>query len=222
MPKQLCRKRSFMQSKVNRRRTLVVMLPLVCAIAALLAFAHRSARQGFSAVLGPGGSSRMGVKGAAKSPVALRGEEAITQLKQEGTYDSLAGGLATATYSINRVNRINRAPLPDIDGSYEAVNPAQSLRTVFTNDGVRVHSSGAWKWQMGLRLTGYGYGKQLRHVASGEIKVQENRVEISKHTARRRQSSSLTEWYVNKPDGLEQGFTLSAPPVMSSQRDADR
>jgi hypothetical protein len=161
----------------------------------------------------------MGVRGAAKSPVALRGEEAITQLKQEGTYDSLAGAMATATYSINRVNRINRAPLPDREGAYEAVNPAQSLQTVFTNDGVRVRSSGARKWQVGLRLKGYGYGEQLRHVASGEMKTQGNRIEISRHAVRDAQPTSLVEWYVNNPDGLEQGFTLSAPPLMSSKRD---
>jgi len=79
-----------MQSKVNRRRTLIVMLPLVCAIAALLALAHRSAQQGSSAVSRLGGAPETRVRSGAEGPVSLRGEEAIKQLKQQGTYESLA------------------------------------------------------------------------------------------------------------------------------------
>jgi hypothetical protein len=116
---------------------------------------------------------------------------------------------ATIDYSVTRVDH---AESSDDTGAYEALNPAQALSAHFTGDEVRVRSSGEREWQLGLRLTGWGYGEHLPAVTSGRMTVRGNRVEIRKQALAGPQSSPLVEWYVNTPRGLEQGFTLSAPP----------
>jgi hypothetical protein len=63
-----------------------------------------------------------------------------------------------------------------------------------------------------MRFVGYGYGENLLPVeVFAELAAQENRIEY------RRLASPLTEWYVNKAEGLEQGFTIAAPPGVRSE-----
>ena len=211
---------TIMHPKFNISLTRIVILTVVCVIASVVAFEYRRKQAVPAALPRWDGALRMGVRSGPESSVSLHGEEAVKHLQQQGTFTSLAAAITTATYSINRVNSVGRVTSAHNEAAYEAVNSKQALRAIFTGGGVRVHSSGEQKWQLGLRLKGYGYGKQLRRVVSGEMKTQGSRIEISKHTAERRQSSSLTEWYENKPDGLEQGFTLSAPPITDSRQQA--
>ncbi|MBI4516452.1 MAG: FG-GAP repeat protein [Deltaproteobacteria bacterium] len=63
--------------------------------------------------------------------------------------------------------------------------------------------SGQARW--GLRLSGYGYGEELSSVGTAGPVADRNRVEYRR--------GALTEWYVNGPQGLEQGFTLESPPA---------
>jgi hypothetical protein len=86
-------------------------------------------------------------------------------------------------------------------GGFRATNPRQELVADFTSEGVAVRS-GSSLWKLALR--GYGYGNALRPVSMAHPKANLNRVEYQRGT--------LTEWYVNGPAGLEQGFTLSEPP----------
>jgi hypothetical protein len=85
---------------------------------------------------------------------------------------------------------------------YEARNPAQSLRMRFDRAGVRVLSSGA---QIGLRLGALGSGTSLRAVSPATPRAKGDRV-VYTH-------GNLSEWYINGPLGLEQGFTLARAPV---------
>ena len=62
-------------------------------------------------------------------------------------------------------------------------------------------SSGA-NWR--LRFRGYGYGDAVRETSRVVPLLRANRVEYRR--------GSLTEWYVNGPIGLEQGFTISERP----------
>jgi hypothetical protein len=98
------------------------------------------------------------------------------------------------------------------DGAYHAVarvqglraeNPRHLLTAEFHADRVEV-MTGAVRWRMALR--GYGYGDALQPLARlSPPRAAANRVEYA--------HGSLTEWYVNGPLGLEQGFTLeTAPP----------
>ena len=71
-----------------------------------------------------------------------------------------------------------------------AANPAQKLAAMFASTGVTVTADGH---RIGLTLA----GPAVEPIASG------NRVEYRR--------GPVTEWYVNGPLGLEQGFTLARP-----------
>ena len=91
---------------------------------------------------------------------------------------------------------VARAPI-----GLTAHNPEQRLSGRFTAAGVRIGSGTGW---LGLRLAGYGRGGLLAPVdpvlphAHGNVVVYPR--------------GSLQESYANGPLGLEQAFTLTAPP----------
>ncbi|MGH9840105.1 MAG: FG-GAP repeat protein, partial [Blastocatellia bacterium] len=154
----------------------------------------------------------------AEPAAALHGEAAVRRLKTSGGYASLAAALAAARY------QINAAPAKSTQSGapFYANNPGQRLRTTFASDEVRVSAAsnqtsgktdgktdGA---ELCLQLAGYGYGEQLEPLAAGKLTANGNRIAIAKSAIHNPQSA-ITEWYVNKPEGLEQGFTLAAPPT---------
>jgi uncharacterized protein (DUF2345 family) len=79
-----------------------------------------------------------------------------------------------------------------------AVNSAQDLSTRFTSRGIEVKSGNA-RWS--LAFLGYGHGQTLQAAQPAAPVANSNRVEYRRGT--------LTEWYVNGPAGLEQGFTIT-------------
>lgn len=82
-----------------------------------------------------------------------------------------------------------------------AENPAQKIRAHFAVSGIEVRSPGAvWK----VAFSSYGYGESLTTVKKASPLASLNRVEYRR--------GSVTEWYVNGPLGLEQGFTIEQPP----------
>src|SRR5579872_2876096 len=87
------------------------------------------------------------------------------------------------------------------DGRTQAKNVHQSFTAEFTSDGVEVRA-GAAHWRMAL--SAYGYGSALKAVEHANPHTDSNRVEYRR--------GSMTEWYVNGPEGLEQGFTLKQAP----------
>ena len=100
--------------------------------------------------------------------------------------------------------------LADLDAAYQAPNRAQNLRTYFTPQGIRViprvfdGDTPPWEWQ--LALNGYGCAGDIQLIdASAEIVANQNHVEYQR-------AGMPTEWYRNDESGLEQGFTLTAPP----------
>ena len=68
-------------------------------------------------------------------------------------------------------------------------------------------------WQTTLKFIGYGYGETLTAVKGASVSANGSRVEISQ-TAN--QNTALTEWFDNRPAGLEQGWRINAPPAGSS------
>ncbi|MGH9431879.1 MAG: FG-GAP repeat protein [Terriglobia bacterium] len=86
-------------------------------------------------------------------------------------------------------------------GRLEAGNARQKLAVDFTPEGVQVRS-GSQLWRITLR--GYGYGTTVKAAGAVIPRASLNRVEYRR--------GALTEWYVNGPLGLEQGFTLQRPP----------
>ena len=84
-------------------------------------------------------------------------------------------------------------------------NAQQRLSAGFQTSGVQVRSGSA-HW--GMALEGYGYGDAIKQLRAARPEAKQNRVEYRR--------GAVTEWYVNGPLGLEQGFTLAEAP--SAQR----
>jgi hypothetical protein len=81
---------------------------------------------------------------------------------------------------------------------FRVENRKHGLVTDFAASGIRVRV-GTATWRLALR--GYGYGDELQPVKAVAPQAAANRVEYPR--------GALTEWYLNGPLGLEQGFTLA-------------
>ncbi|MBN2172330.1 MAG: FG-GAP repeat protein [Candidatus Krumholzibacteriota bacterium] len=94
----------------------------------------------------------------------------------------------------------------DLPAAFQAPNRAQNLRSYFTPAGVRVtpRRADAGSWQWGLELAAYGHPGRMREPAPAELVYDDNLMEYRR--------GDLVEWYLNDERGLEQGFTLTAPP----------
>lgn len=139
----------------------------------------------------------------------LKGEKAEEYLKENGLYNSLGEAMKAARYSFNW---IDTSPLPDNKGAFEADNPNNSYATYIQDESVNLVSQND-DWQIEMKLKGFGYGKDIFKVSSDKPKVQKNktRIEINKSAIHNPQSK-IIEWYENKPEGLEQGWTLNERP----------
>lgn len=84
-------------------------------------------------------------------------------------------------------------------------NPKHRIKAEFTAEDVRI-GMGAAQWSLAFR--GYAYGDKLQPAATTKPHAALNRVEYRR--------GELTEWYLNGPLGLEQGFTLSRAPGKSN------
>ncbi len=131
----------------------------------------------------------------------LRGEAAIGHLKQTGLYHSLSAAMTAARYEIDERK----------GGNYEASNPKQGYRTIFTREGVEVRGASrtGQDWRLEMKLTGYGYGSAKKVVTYAGLKASGDRIEYERRTG---EGGTLSEWYVNRADGLEQGFTIRQAP----------
>ncbi len=111
-----------------------------------------------------------------------------------------------------QVQAVVSAALGKDDVQYHAITKDRTLylnnlrhriSAEFTAEGIQVRS-GDSNW--GLAWQGYGDAEATTSVQTITTPVANaNRVEYRR--------GAVTEWYVNGPRGLEQGFTLSAPPA---------
>ena len=85
------------------------------------------------------------------------------------------------------------------------VNAAQQFEVNWSEGGLAIQ---AGKLTWGLRLEAWGYGDELESAGRAVPQANEHRVEYHR--------SGLTEWYVNGPLGIEQGFTVLSPPKGTS------
>jgi hypothetical protein len=127
---------------------------------------------------------------------------AIKHLEQTGLYNSLSAAVTAAKYQIQERKT----------GGYEASNPEQSYHTVFTRAGVDVRGTGrnGSDWRLGMKLIGYGYGQRQQAVTFAAVKAKDDRIEYERRAP---DGGSISEWYVNRVNGLEQGFTIPQAPV---------
>ncbi|MDQ3013064.1 MAG: FG-GAP repeat protein, partial [Acidobacteriota bacterium] len=145
----------------------------------------------------------------------LQGQPAIDYLKQHGLFESVKAAVEAGRHEIKWLPNAGR---PGLGGAYQANNSGQNLRASFSRAGALItpHQSCAGaSWQMAMKLRGVGYGERLSKVAQGPMRASGNRIEFQKVAIIRSASgpqSAIVEWYVNKPEGIEQGFTLSERP----------
>ncbi|MBE0566633.1 MAG: FG-GAP repeat protein [Krumholzibacteria bacterium] len=94
-------------------------------------------------------------------------------------------------------------PLGD---GWQAPNRRHGLRSVYRADGVEIiprsGSEQDWRWTWSLQA--WGRPDQLQAVAARTPTADGPRVSYAR--------PGLDEWYINGPDGLEQGFTVAARP----------
>jgi hypothetical protein len=79
--------------------------------------------------------------------------------------------------------------------------PASGLRSSFTTAGATVQL-GSTRLSVGLRAL--GYGSALARVPGVSPRIQANRARYA--------HPGVVEWYLDRPTGLEQGFTVARPP----------
>lgn len=136
----------------------------------------------------------------------------LSTLSAQTAHDSLKEAEADTRYVVRRDDGPAKGKLAP---AYRAPNPAQQYDAYFTPNGLSLSpGEAAPEWRMGLRLIGYGYGENLLMAGIADVKSSGARVEY------RRSSPPITEWYVNKAAGLEQGFTIETAP--GPRADGDR
>ncbi len=98
------------------------------------------------------------------------------------------------------------------DAVLVAANRQQRYRTTFRRDGIEIASKPVpgQEWRLAVSLTGFGYEGDLRPLPVAEPVAEKGRVEYRR--------GPVTEWYENRPSGLEQGFTIAEPPMRRDQR----
>ena len=84
-------------------------------------------------------------------------------------------------------------------------NPANQFNASLQS-GILQLSSGADTWKMSL--AGIGYGGTMQAVGAASVTAADNRVDCN--------YGSIDAWYINGPQGLEQGFTLAPSPQLAS------
>ena len=120
----------------------------------------------------------------------------------------------TETLQLNGSSEVYRAVAQVSDESaYRLENPVHSLDAKLSPGGVSISSTETDDWTWSLKFDGYGRGASLDQVAHPNLTADGGRVEYH-------YSNGVTEWYVNGPLGLQQGFTFESRPSPLSRRAA--
>ncbi len=141
----------------------------------------------------------------------LTGEAAKAELRKNGQYESLGESLTAARHA---VEKIDPAGSHSRGAEFFAANPKQQLRAWFSNDGVELASGLQQKenkehtepWNVVLRLHQIGRAGSMETISAGTATSEGSRVEVS------HPGGAVTQWFENRKDGLEQGFTLHQRP----------
>jgi hypothetical protein len=92
------------------------------------------------------------------------------------------------------------------DYSFVALNPKQRFETHFGAEHIEItpQGAGSGSWRCGMSLVAWGSENGMEAVLPALTYSEENRAELRRGT--------ITEWYINRPEGLEQTFEISSPP----------
>lgn len=102
--------------------------------------------------------------------------------------------------------------VPGLTGEqeYSFENPVHSLGAKLGTGGVSISSNDEVEWTWNIGFEEYGRGTSFNTVPSPSITAAGSRVEY-------RYPGGITEWYVNGPLGLQQGFTFESKPSSSEE-----
>ncbi|MCF7734010.1 MAG: immunoglobulin domain-containing protein [Akkermansiaceae bacterium] len=131
---------------------------------------------------------------------------------KQGGRDSLGAALAAARRSVEELD----PAAPHARGArYFAANPEQQLRAWFSNDGVELASGiatpeGEEPWGLKVRLQAVGRAAAMTPITPSGITGNDGRVEMHDSNV------SVTQWFENRQEGLEQGFTLRQAPAVGT------
>jgi hypothetical protein len=154
-------------------------------------------------------------------PLQLSGEKAQHYLQETLDGQSLMQAVTAARFGLQWQEH---APGESkSSGGYLGVSHEQDLNAWFSEDGVTMRPTVSKEepapgWQLAFRLKAYGYSDEL--IAAPPIvsqKVKGTRIEYQRGLISLNQPPTinhqrLTEWYENRPAGIEQGFTLNERP----------
>ncbi len=96
-------------------------------------------------------------------------------------------------------------------GVFSAPNRCQDLRSRVSASGLEVFPRTASAdatgvpWRVCLRTTGFGRAGDVRELPRPHVSIRESRAQLD--------HGFLLEWYENREEGLEQGWTIPARPV---------
>jgi hypothetical protein len=138
------------------------------------------------------------VAGQENKSGALSGPAALDQLKQDGQYESLQAAMRQARFSVSRAEAtpLGRA-------AWHAPNPVAGYDAYVTEAGVSIAVND--QTFVSLSLHSFGYGHAMQGVAPGKVNGDKQTINVMRE-------AGVQEWFVNGPEGLEQGFTLAGPP----------
>jgi MYXO-CTERM domain-containing protein len=157
-----------------------------------------------------GQSPLEGPAGVRPTPLVVPNERAQLQARYVAARQQEAAG--DDRYHVAARTRL---PLADAEGpGLTAMNPAQGLELSFRAAGARV-APREGRWELGLTATELTCGTTVHRLPRTEpaSPVAPNRIDFQSSVS----GVPVTEWYVNGPLGLEQGFTIGASPCASER-----
>ena len=106
-----------------------------------------------------------------------------------------------------RQSEYRASPVPESGAvtALQAPNREQAYRTLFQPEGIEIvpQAPAGASWRLGVAVNGYGYRGDVRPLRRTDPRALRDGVVYRR--------GPLTEWYVNRPGGLEQGFELEEP-----------
>ncbi len=151
--------------------------------------------------------------------IELSGERAREYLKETADGQALMQAVIAEQFGLKARDQ---SPFDEQSGpGHLGMSHEENLNAWFAHDGVTVRptrsqSEQGRAWSVLLEPKAYGYGEQLNEVPPiVSHKVDGNRIEYQRAFANPQtgiRDPKLVEWYENRPEGIEQGFTLKEPP----------
>jgi hypothetical protein len=173
-----------------------------------------------------------------RAPRQLAGEAARQYLQEPGEGQSLMQAITVARFGLKSQER---GPMGETGSGFLGMSHEQNLNAWFAEEGVTIRPTVPEQereqaWHMDMRLKAYGFGNDL--MAAPPIvshRVKDNRIEYERaddfelrsanlalealpvfQSAVGNRQSTITEWYENRAEGIEQGFSIAVRPERNS------